>query len=127
MDQELAASLTEHPDRGLIALLDLSCDLEQRTSLTRLLERRNAATHRFVVTHQMLTEETADEWLDDIEWPAFVDQSISQLQIARAAVVYLVRAVDASEARTARLDSDRGIKRGFLPLYRIDPELNELD
>ncbi len=127
MDPELAAALNDHPDRGLIGLLDLSCDLEENTPLAALLKRRNAATHRFLVTHQMFADEQPGRWLDHVEWGDFVEQSIEQLRVARAAILYLVRTVDANEAKTARLDMERGIKRGMLPMHHMSPEYNEIE
>jgi tetratricopeptide (TPR) repeat protein len=127
MDPELAQALRDQPNRGLIALLDLSCDLEEETPLARLLRRRNAATHRFVVAHQMFAEDAVGPWLDHVEWDQLVEQSIEQLRVARAAILYLVRAIEISEAKTARLDRERGITRGALPLHRMDPEYNEIE
>jgi len=115
------------PRLSCAALLDLSCDLEEETPLARLLRRRNAATHRFLVAHQMFAADTEGPWLDHVEWDQLVEQSIEQLRVARAAILYLVRAVEISEANTARLDRERGITRGALPLHRIDPEYNEIE
>jgi hypothetical protein len=127
MDPELAQALRDQPNRGLIALLDLSCDLEEDTPLARLLRRRNAATHRFLVAHQLFAEDHDGPWLDHVEWSKLVEQSIEQLRVARAAILYLVRTVEISEANSVRLDRERGITRGAMPLYRMDPKYNEID
>lgn len=127
MDPEFAAAVKDRANRGLMALLDLSCDLEEDTPLAALLKRRHAATHRFVVAHQMFAEEQPGPWLDHVEWEDFVEQSIAQLRVARAAILYLVRTVDANESQTARLDTEKGIKRGMLPLHHMDPEYNEIE
>jgi tetratricopeptide (TPR) repeat protein len=127
MDPEFAEALKDHTNRGLIALLDLSCDLEEETPLAALLKRRHAATHRFLVTHQMFAEEQPGPWLDHVEWGDFVEQSIEQLRVARAAILYLIRTVDASESKRARLDTEKGIKRGVLPLHHMNPEYNEIE
>ena len=104
MDPELAQALRDQPNLGLVALLDLSCDLEEETPLARLLRRRNAATHRFLVAHQMFGEDAGSEaWLDHGDWDQLVEQSIEQLHVARAAILYLVRAVEI--ARRTRLGS----------------------
>ncbi len=80
MDPEFAEALTDRTNRGLIALLDLSCDLEEETPLAALLKRRHAATHPFLVTHQMLAEEQPGPWLDHVEWGGLrraVDRAIA--------------------------------------------------
>ncbi len=127
MDPEFAEAVKDRTNRGLIALLDLSCDLEEETPLAALLKRRHSATHRFLVTHQMVAEEQPGPWLDHVEWGDFVEQSIEQLRVARAAILYLIRTVDASESKRARLDTEKGIKRGALPLHHMDPEYNEIE
>jgi hypothetical protein len=47
--------------------------------------------------------------------------------VARAAILYLIRTVDASESKRARLNTEKGIKRGVLPLHHMDPEYNEIE
>ena len=75
---------------GLLALCDLTGDLERPTPLNELVERRHAATHRFLVAHHMLlTEPTDNDWVERIEWNELVHGIISQLQTARAALIYL--------------------------------------
>jgi hypothetical protein len=75
----------------------------------------------------MFAEDADGPWLDHVEWDQLVEQSIEQFHVARAAILYLVRAVEISEANTARLDRERGITRGALPLLRMDPEDNEIE
>jgi hypothetical protein len=75
----------------------------------------------------MSADEEAGPWLYHVEWEELVAQSLEQLRVARAAILYLVRTVEANEARTAALDRERGLARGTLPLLRMDSEYNELD
>lgn len=99
MDPELAATL-DKPERniGLLALCDLSCDLEQPdTALSRRVDLRHTATHRFLVTHTELVP-PSDEWFDRMRWGDLVDNTRAQLRIARAAIVYLTRLIDRHEA-----------------------------
>ncbi len=99
MDAELAVALTK-PERniGLLALCDLSCDLEQRaTPLSRRIGLRHTATHRFLVTHTEMVP-PSDDWFDRMRWGDLADDILAQLRIARAAIIYLTRLIDRHEA-----------------------------
>jgi tetratricopeptide (TPR) repeat protein len=115
-------------NRGLIALADLACDLDEDTPLAALLQRRHTATHRFLVAHDQLLEPHVGDWLDREEWPDLVDGTQEILQIARAALIYLARTIDIAEAITER---DRAGQRGGplpqLPVRCVDPDLNEIE
>jgi hypothetical protein len=69
MDSALADELRAG-NRGLLALCDLSCDLdfERKTPLAELVELRHTATHRFLVSHDMLLEgrTPASEWVQRV-------------------------------------------------------------
>jgi hypothetical protein len=125
VDVELAAKLEPQSfNRGLLALCDLAADLDEPTPLADLLERRHTATHRFLVVHEMLLAEERGEWLERVEWRTLGEQSIAQLQMARAAFVYLARLIDINEAHIAR-----GEKRPRMPLslHRASEELAEIE
>lgn len=125
VDAELAARLQPQSfNRGLLALCDLAADLEQETPLAQLLERRHTATHRFLVIHEMLLGEETGDWLERVEWRTLRDQSVAQLQIARAALVYLARLIDINEAQVAQ-----GEKRPQMPLFlhRASEEFAEIE
>lgn len=123
LDPKLATWLDdERFNRGLYALCDLAADLEHDSLLDRLIDRRHALTHRFFVVHDVLADPVQDERLERLDWPTFVDESVKQLRIARAALIYLARAVDSAE----RVKS-RG-RDGFqveLPVLELDPSLSE--
>jgi hypothetical protein len=100
MDAELAAHLVPGKfNRGLSALCDLSCDLEQETPLNELIERRHSATHRFLTVHSMLLDEDerTDGWLEQVSWTDLLDGARSQLATARSALIYLAWMIDIAE------------------------------
>jgi len=110
---------------GLLALCDLACDLEQDTPLGRLLALRHAATHRFLVAHHDLAPESS-EWLERLEIQELVRVVYDQLRVARAAYVYLVRAVDIHEMRVGRADKAQEGLRLTLPLEEMRPDRAEI-
>lgn len=112
-------------NRGLIALSDLACDLEQESALSVLLDRRHTATHRFLVAHDQLFDAPSDEWLQREEWGDIVEGTLEALHTARAAIIYLVRMVDTAEAGKIRVAKQEGIVPD-LPLLGVNPDLNEI-
>jgi hypothetical protein len=112
-----AMSDPEH-NRGLMALCDVSEDLRRETTLSRHIEHRNAATHRFLVAHVEMTPESTD-WLDHVSWNDLLDGTLEQLRIARKAIFYLVRTVDIHERKEHDGPS--------VLIPRSDPELMEYE
>lgn len=105
MDVALATELTkDNFNRGLLALCDLSCDLDRPTRLNELVERRHTATHRFLVAHELgaASAPAGGRWLDRVDWEELVDGLVWQLQLSRAALVYLARLVEIREASLDR-------------------------
>jgi tetratricopeptide (TPR) repeat protein len=113
MDGVLAAELTKDIfNRGLLALCDLSCDLDRPTRLNDLVDRRHTATHRFLVAHELgaASAPGGGRWLDRVDWEDLIDGLVWQLQLSRAALVYLARLVEIREASLDReLTSGDGI------------------
>ena len=100
MDPELAAHLAPGAfNRGLSALCDLSCDLEQDTPLNDLIERRHSATHRFLTVHSMLLDDdkSTDGCLEQVTWTELIDGALSQLATAHSALIYLAWTIDIAE------------------------------
>jgi len=125
LDPALASWLdAERFNRGLYALCDPAADLEQDSLLDRLVDRRHALTHRFFVVHDFLEEPTVDERLERLDWSTFVDESIKVLQLTRAALINLARAVDSAER--IKSQSSEGL-RAELPVLELDPSLSEFD
>jgi tetratricopeptide (TPR) repeat protein len=113
MDGALAVELTkDNFNRGLLALCDLSCDLDRPTRLNDLVDRRHTATHRFLVAHELgaASAPAGGRWLDRVDWEELIDGLVWQLQLSRAALVYLARLVEIREASLDReLPSGDGI------------------
>jgi hypothetical protein len=113
MDAALAAELSkDNFNRGLLALCDLSCDLDRPTRLNELVERRHTATHRFLVAHEQgaASAPPGGRWLDRVDWNELVEGLTWQLQLSRAALVYLARVVEIREGRREEvLRSGEGI------------------
>jgi tetratricopeptide (TPR) repeat protein len=130
LDPTLASWLSrERFNLGLYALIDLASDLEQDSLLDRLLERRHTLTHRFLVAHDFLAEPShaepqSDERLERLEWHAILAEAIGALKIARAALIYTARAVDAAEGVMRTVRAGRFVD---VPVLQVDPSLNELD
>jgi len=103
MDTALADELRAG-NRGLLALCDLSCDLdpERQSPLAEFIEMRHSATHRFLVAHDMLLEERTptSEWVQRVEHRELLEATRQLLGTGRAALLYLARTVDIRERRT---------------------------
>jgi hypothetical protein len=129
MDAELRAALGR-PERniGLLALCDLSCDLEDATPLRRRVRLRHTATHRFLVAHTEMVPPSND-WFSRMRWSDLLKETIAQLHTARAALLYLARLIDAHENAQRQDTSDGrsavGTVRMFLP--SVDTRLVEYE
>jgi tetratricopeptide (TPR) repeat protein len=125
MDPKFAAAITPPIwNPGLAALCDLANDLRDDTPLARFVALRHAATHRLVVAHEFSAPESTG-WLERVEWPVFEAASLDQLQLARAAIIYLVRAVDTEEhAKSQQYGEDALMP---LPTVDVDADLTQLD
>jgi len=132
MDAELSAELAgpDHSNRGLLALCDISCDLERSTSLNELVERRHAATHRFLVAHNLGQGTGRSDWFERVDWSELLEGSVQQLRIARAALVYLARMIDSRESGDDEGhgdgDPDRPVPEVPL-LHSVDNRFSEID
>lgn len=99
--QELAGPL-DAPNLGLWALVDLSGDFEKGGRYEALQDLRNAATHRFVAAHLEGVPTAANPLIERARWTDLKRHVIRQLQLARAAMFYLARAVETGNARAAQ-------------------------
>lgn len=123
IDAQLRTAV-ERPESniGLMALLDLSRDLRRDTALKDRGARRDKATHRFVVAHNFVVPES-HEWVDRVEWLDLTTEAISQLQTARAALIYLARFIDRHESVRNSRDTRGGVD---VPMGAVDTRLSEL-
>jgi len=85
-------------NRGVMALVDLSHELQRDTTLSRFLGMRHAATHRFMVVH-IASAPASDRWIVRSRWDDLRSETLALLRAVRAALVYLARAVGVHEAR----------------------------
>ena len=115
----------EH-NRGLMALLDLSYDIDMRSSpLSGNIQRRNAGTHRFLVAHSELPPERSD-WTEHVNWSDLISESLYQLRVSRRAVVYLAQMIDIHEG--ARWEDD-SLSSEIMPMpyFHVDTDLMEAE
>lgn len=110
IDQALRTAIARPESNiGLTALLDLSHDLTRRTALAARVDRRNKATHRFVVAHNWMVP-PSHNWLVRVNWLDLVDEATMQLQTARAALIYLARMIARHEAVSCAHSDEHSVK-----------------
>lgn len=108
-------------NRGVLALADLSFDLDEGGYLSDYRELRNLGTHRFAVLHDLAVGSHAhSEAVEHILLGDFEESLMSTLRIARAAILYLVELIRSREDRkhphsfvTALKIPDHGDIRGY--------------
>ena len=115
------------PNRGLAALIDLSYDLDGKWSspLSRNVNVRHAATHRFVTVHAEMPPESSD-WSERINWHELIDESLFQLLHARSAIFYLAQMIDIQEDMKAAAGAGTSVTMP-LAFTRLDTDLLESD
>lgn len=117
MEPGLVAEL-RNGNRGLVALCDLSLDVsgdDDATELKRLVARRHAVTHGFLIAHDLpMYKQDEAGWLTRIDWSELVEGAIQQMLIVRAALVYMARAI---EVREGGRDSEDAMP---LPGYPVE-------
>ena len=128
--KKLAPSLADalkqpEQNRGLVALLDLSAELEEPSTspLRRLVQRRHAATHRFFSVHVEGAPDPSD-WIERLSWHELLEESLESLRIARRAILYLAQMIHIHEKATNESDSP-GPMTMPLPFERTDADLME--
>lgn len=128
--KKLAPSLAEalkppEQNRGLAALFDLSAELEEQSTspLKGLVQRRHAATHRFLSVHIEGAPESSD-WIERLGWPELLEESLESLRITRRAILYLAQMIHIHEKATHVPDSPESMTMP-LPFGRTDIDLME--
>ena len=122
LDQTVADAIgSPEVNRALMALIDLSSDLDNH--LRQVLQRRHAATHRFLVIHNESPSESSD-WSEHTNWFDHVEESLDQLRMARSAALYLAQMIDIHEKALSAADSSTGL---IVPwsMPRTDTDLME--
>ncbi|MCL4506482.1 MAG: LA2681 family HEPN domain-containing protein [Chloroflexi bacterium] len=95
----LRPELANRDNAYLIALLDLSLDVRDDGYYGDIYKRRNALTHRFLVVHDMVLDRQTNPDIPRLHLHEFLRECIQALQIARAAVIYLILLVDTEERK----------------------------
>ena len=108
-------------NRALIALMDLSSELGKGSQKTTQL--RNAATHRFFVVHTEIPPDRS-AWTEHIGWSDLVRDSVSQLRMARDAILYLAQMIDIHEKASRKAMSSPGLDMPW-PIPHTDTDLME--
>ena len=95
------SSLRPHIDEGntaIVALADISFDIDEGGFLVRKKAFRHSSTHRFTVLHdEGCTPSRESAQIEHSEVHEFKDQLIESLQLARAAILYFVEMVSIAE------------------------------
>lgn len=120
MEPVFAEELRAAGNEGLLALIDLSCEVgddKHPTALKKQIALRHAATHRFLVAHDFPTYEPDEaQWLTRVDWADVITATTEQLEVTRAALIYLVRAIAAHEGSR----DHKGQVIPELPSYAVD-------
>ena len=122
----LAAALKRpEQNRGLAALLDLSTELEEQSTsrLSKFVQHRHAATHRFFSVHIEGSPESSD-WIERLSWPELLEKSLESLRITRRAILYLAQMIHIHEAAAHVSDSPESMTMP-LPFQRADADIME--
>jgi hypothetical protein len=98
-------SLSPHMEKGktaIVALADISHDLSEDGFLIRKKAFRHSSTHRFTVLHDIGCQPSRDcAQIEHSEIEAFKEHLIESLQLARAAILYVVEMVSIGEEKRA--------------------------
>lgn len=81
----------------IFAIFDLARELAQGGFYSQIYEKRNALTHRFLVVHDMIVSDENPD-IPRVSLNEFQKECIIAMQIARAAVMYLILLVDSEES-----------------------------
>ncbi len=114
----LRPEFASRKNKFLLALFDLSLDLQDKGYYQEIYECRNAITHRFLVVHDMMAPEDHTSVTSRISREDLLDTTITAMQLLRAAVMYLILFVDTEEKKKHKPD----VKYGKLPMYRVSPD-----
>lgn len=118
---ELAAELRTARNPGLIALAELAADLGDGSPLESKRSLRNTGTHRFSVLHDdfFLNKWRECDAVDHHDSESFLNETIKTLHLARAAIFYLVDAVEWHAMHRSR---GRSFEIPLVPHHRIRGE-----
>lgn len=98
----LRQELAKRNNVYLIALMDLSFDIQRDGCFSGIYERRIALTHKFLVVHDMVLDRQTNPDIPRLRQSELLAECIQALQIARAAVMYLLLFVDSEENKSSQ-------------------------
>lgn len=108
------AEIKERISQGntaLVAISEVSGDIEAGGFLQQKRAMRNSSTHRFAVLHDLgQTPSRESRYVDHYSLDEFIDQLIETLQLGRAVLLYFVEMVALNE----HLTRDDGVFKGQL-------------
>ena len=110
---------------GLSALVDLSYELDSRWSspLLRNVQRRHAATHRFLTVHTEVAPDSSS-WTQRMNWADIIENALFQLRLGRSAIFYLARMIDINEQQKSSANFPHSVVMP-MPFSRVDTDLAE--
>ena len=116
------AEALEAPERnkGLMALIDISAELERKSRLSGFMERRHAVTHRFCSVHVMGAP-VSSEWAQRVSWSELEEESLESLRIVRGAILCLAQMIYIHEKSLGNTNLP------VLPFERSAPELADFE
>lgn len=88
-------------NRSILALADLSFDLDDGGYLFPFKSLRNAGTHRFVVLHDVVDTFDPSNAVEHMDLADYEESLLATLRIARAAILYVVELIRVREERIA--------------------------
>ncbi len=93
----LRAELAQRQNPFLLALFGIFRDVSKGGEWAYIYEHRHALTHRFVAIHDTVITQPQDVHIERVSEGEFLKRAIKAMQVARAAVMYLILFVDEEE------------------------------
>lgn len=112
LSSTLRPELASKQNWFLLCMFDLALDLRKGGAYEWMYQQRNILTHRFLGLHEIVVPSQREGDIPREHVDKFILDCIAAMQVARAAVMYLILAVDFEEGRTAR-GGRLGVLRGM--------------
>jgi tetratricopeptide (TPR) repeat protein len=89
----------QRQNKFILALYDLSLDLQKGGYFEGIYRNRNTITHRFLIVHEMRTPDDNSIVTSRININDLVDLTIKSLNLLKAAIMYLIMFIDIEERK----------------------------